>query len=484
MSLRQESLRAYRSLYRSAREAAYHTDIVNKEGFMAYISDRFRQECQANNRRLSSILRAYPSQGNMPSRQSKARELRQYASFVSHCIDMTRQWAEKLKCAPENNQLTSILQVLGAGVGNQAYKQYIESNYLDLVQHEELKSKRQERTEEETSERQNRILQHALMPYGEKLLLAHRGALTPTTIVTGNLTPLSSWQMKEAIVGIRAGVSVHHLKLGYDEAVIEIDETFNKQTIFIVSRQATSSSSEQGEMNISEGLSFTTDGFDWEDTIERVEIAASEEISRTIFVNAYLSRAVRLCDALEKESPLHRSRKTVVVGHGVGGAVGLIAALLLLHRNFDITNTISFGAPKALQGTLERFVSAINPIRVVLAGDPIVDLPVSGAEGMPFVHVGEVLVMSPHRTSNNLKSEKPAEDSFSSLLSVETEECEEGNAPGSKKRHLMKQAYRSNFLVEHYVHSLSNGEIYLSYADGDNIWDDGDYIAMKQKGNL
>eukprot|EP00796_Vickermania_ingenoplastis_P005287 gene5287-3792_t len=449
MSLRRETLRAYRELYRSCLVAARHSGIGNQEGLVAYISKRFRQECE-----LSRLQLAQAVERSSPRRRQSVAN--QFQRFLSARIDQARQLSAVMANAPDNDALISVLQVLGAGVGNASFQQHLESQFMRLAEHQVKREERREVSEEEESEQQNRLLQHALLPYAEKLLLAHRAALYPSTTPPGDdgVSHLSSWQMTEAIIGSRAGVTAHHLQLGLDQAVVEIDETYNKQTIYIVCRRSCDA----------EGTARSTDGFAWNEDTERVEIAESDEIPRTVFVRSYLSQGARVCDSLEHEAPLHRSRKTVLVGHGSGGAVALVVSMLLLHRGFTINNVITFGAPKALQGTLERHVASINPIRVVLAGDPIVDLPVTGAEGDPLVHVGEILLLSPDITAVPLKNP----DAVAS------------HGPENSRVQWAEQQYRRHYLIEHYTRHLSSPDVPLTYAEGDEVWDDGDYTALKR----
>lgn len=554
MSLQRETVRAYRKLYRNIQEVGYQCGLPNRDGLAAYVSHKFHLACDTHRQQLMGILSENVNLAQYKKKNLRKKELNnrihKFERYLSAAVDHAKMISEAVCSAPGNAQLTSLLQVLGAGIGSTAYQAHLESNFLALAHHNARKEDREELTEKDTGERKNRILQQATLPFAEKLLLAHRVGLCDyfrkhqgdashlCAVTETGLSPLTKWQMVEAMVGTRVGVSAHHVKLlGDDEAVVEIDETYNRQTIYVVCHRHASSlrdtsvgrvgvetpsllaneggfenpSASSTNWNVGGDMVLSTDGFAWDEEMERVDIAETEEVRRTVFSSAFLSRAMRLCGALESETPLHRSRKTVVVGHGVGGAVALTASLLLLNRGFDLTNVITFGALKSLHGgTLERYLQRVNPIRVVLQGDPVVDFPVSGAEGRPFVHVGELLLLSP-RTSPTTSSTPP--DSPSLRVNSSNKQCamsSSTNFPFAVRHTTMSEtdcdeivkedtrteedqegfsgmpeiriAYRSRYLLEHYVEHLSNAQVPLSYAEkGDENWDDGDYLAPKQR---
>lgn len=546
MSLQRETVQTYRKLYRKIREVGCQCGLPNKDGLTAYVSHRFHLVCDAHRQQLMGFISEHNAleKSKKKLRQKElARKFREYEAFLSASVDHVKSITENLPLVPGNAQLTSLLQALGAGIGNAIYQSQIESNFIALAQHEARKEEREELTEHGTGERKNRILQQAILPYAEKLLLAHRSGLrncmphpeqpgsSVCPVTETGLSGLTKWQMIEAIVGTRVGVTAHHIKLlGDDEAVIEVDETYNKQTIYVVCQRRSfehmDACKDEGHRNLSvftdnfpensasaqpfdssggSGQVFSTDGFSWEEKVERIDIAETEEVRRTVFSSAFLTRAMRLCTAIEAETPLHRSRKTVVVGHGVGGAVALTASLLLLNRGFDLTNVITFGALKSLQGgTLERYLERINPVRVVLEGDPLVDFPVSGAEGHPFVHVGEVLLLSPSNSSSTesvsgTSSARPnppissdavtqASGSLSFHLATARATVQEEVFDDGKKNDSVENkededyswllkvrgVYQSRFLVEHYVEHLSNQNVPLSYSEN------GEEIGMME----
>lgn len=526
MSLRRESIAAYRDLYRAAAQAAQECGLYDGQGLLQYVSQRYGKEADLHQRQLSQTLRSLERQSEQQPAKSqrrsgvertRSRVLGQYQRFISSEIDRTRALAQALAVAPGNASLTSVLQVLSAGVGSTAYQQTLEGSFLSFLEFEEKRASRDEVADDATSERQNRIMLQALLPYAERLLLAHRTAIGEQNRAS-SLLYLTPWQVTEAIVGNRSGVSAVHLRVGKDHVVVEVDETYNKQVVYICCTRRDGGDS---------------GSYEWAQDVERVEISESEEVQRTLFHSEFLFTATRLCDALLHDSPLHPTRSTVIIGHGVGGSVGLILALLLAQRGFEVANTISLGAPKALQGTRERYISAINPIRLVLAGDPLVELPVTGAEGAPFVHVGEILLLSPpgsdaeeaspsskERPSSSAKptsmrhrKEKtsqppPSQESLTAeaLSAIMMDESVAGEVPSAASaeeipRHaasgeegsdfedeadatetlrLAEERYRKQFLVEDYVRHMQSPSVSLTYAEGDEVWDDGDYEAMRR----
>ncbi|KAK7197163.1 Lipase (class 3) [Novymonas esmeraldas] len=519
MSLRLESIRAYRELHRAASRSSQACALYNSAGLLSYVSQRFGEEAETHSSQLSSAMRALEQRsgdggskrfrGAMLKR-AQSKLLQQYQRHISIEIDRTRAMAQALYLAPENAQLTSVLQVLSAGVGNQSYQRMVESSILAFVEHDEKKTARDEVTEDVTSERQNRIMLQALLPYAERLLLVHRTAIGEQNRESA-LVYLTPWQVTEAIVGNRSGVSAVHLRVGRDHLVVEVDETYNKQVVYVCCTRQDSGDS---------------GSYEWAQEVERVEISESEDVQKTLFHSDYLLMATRICDTLLHDSPLHPTRSTVVIGHAVGGAVGLVLSLLLAQRGFTLANTVSLGAPKSLQGTLERFVAAVNPIRVVLAGDPLVELPVTGAEGAPFVHIGEILLVSPagapRNTSPLTKAPQPNDDgkptdsessarttdalSAESLSAMMLDTADEAareqcttlesspaeprgtilNEPHEEEEDatealaVAEKRYRNQFLVEHYVQHLQDPTVELTYAEGDEVWDDGDYEEMRR----
>ncbi|KPI83298.1 hypothetical protein ABL78_7667 [Leptomonas seymouri] len=526
MSLRRESIGAYRDLYRAAARAAQDCGLYNCAGFLQYVSQRYGREADLHRRQLSQALQALARQSesqsenrrrNVSLERTRSKIVGQYQRYISSEIDRTRTLANAFFLAPDNAALTSVLKVLSAGVGNAAYQQALEASFLSFLEFEAKRASRDEVADDATSERQNRIMLQALLPYAERLLLVHRTAIGEQNRMS-SLLYLTPWQVTEAIVGNRSGVSAAHLRIGRDHIVVEVDETYNKQVVYICCTRR-----EGGDSG----------SYEWDQEVERVEISESEEVQKTLFHSEFLFTASRICDALLHDSSLHPTRNTVVMGHAVGGAVGLILSLLLAQRGFQVANTISLGSPKSLQGTLNRYISAVNPVRLVLAGDPLVELPVTGAEGAPFVHIGEILLLTPPRTTTEAAPSMPTEtptvssslpmarhidkdaaqpsslsDSFTveavGAMMMDGEDLNDApslpsvdDTPRSSRvadqvdgdadeedikgmRHMAEERYRKQFLVEDYVRHMQNPLVELTYAEGDEVWDEGDYEAMKR----
>ncbi|EAN77270.1 hypothetical protein, conserved [Trypanosoma brucei brucei TREU927] len=493
---------AYRRLIKVAEQVTRDCPLYQTEGLRQYVGRRFLERAERNRQQYRHLL--HDGSGDARGGRRKSQKQRvltaQYGKFIAKELQQVHGLAELLLRAPGNTALTSMLQVLSAGVGNVHYQQTVERNYVRYCQFEEKKLDRDEVEEEATSDRQNRIMQHALIPYGERLLILHRlqetGGGRDAVAEPGRLT---SWQVTEAIVGTRSGVTAHHMSHGKENVVVEVDETFNKQIVYV-----------------------RCETYDWSRDVERVEIAEAEELRGTVFHAEYLSVALRLCDALMVETPLHAYRSTVLVGHGVGGAVAFCLALLLHARGFDVKNCVTLGAPKCIQKSLARYVHAVNPIRVVLEGDPLIELPVTGAEGDPFVHCGEILLMD-NRARADLGSEadmktreagrqseggrnESTEDLFTAeSLSDSLDASEEpamGNEEGCvatgdyndegdvggedllEQLRLAAKRYSEGFLVNHYVEHLTDTTVRLTYAEGDEVWDEGDYAQMKREDQL
>lgn len=531
MSLRRESIGAYRDLYRAAARAAHECGLHNGPGLLQYVSRRYGHDSELHHRQLTEALRTVEKKntGKLQGRprkvaldRARAKILGRYQQYVSSEIDRTRATAQALFLAADNPALTSVLQVLSAGVGNTAYQQTLEASFLSFIEYDQKRASRDEVSDDATSERQNRIMLQALLPYAERLLLVHRTAIGEQNRES-SLHYLTPWQVTETIVGNRSGVSAVHLRVGRDHIVVEVNETHNKQVVYVCCTRR-----EGGDSG----------SYEWAQDVERVEISESEEVQKTLFHSEFLFTASRICDAILHDSPLHPTRSTVIIGHAVGGSVGLILSLLLTQRGFEVANTISLGAPKALQGTLERYAAVINPIRLVLDGDPLVELPVTGAEGAPFVHIGEILLLTPpgtvpadaasssseeapsrfpsdakmnQRASPNVRTELPdtltpdvlgtmmmeeaeGESATAPLAKEETvatnavgagdeDDIEETEGDSKEELRIAEERYRQQFLVEDYVRQMQNPSVGLTYAEGDEVWDDGDYAAMRRTGH-
>ena len=329
------ALRAYRRLLRAANRAeGYLCCSAESSQLVSYIRHRFRA-CIDAQRGLF---------GNAAA--TRRRRMLQKAD----------QACEALSQVSTNETIKTAVAALALGVGSHAYRQHLARGMVDAVAHQERAESRGEAEDRGVSERLNRVLQNALQPYAATLRILHAN--------------LEDGSLARALTPRKAGVAVHTLSHGDDRVVVEVDDTLNRQTVYV-----------------------RTQNFLCDEPTERVEMAECEELRGTMVHAAWFSVARRLTASLVEEAPLHRSRRTTVVGHGLGGAVALGVGMLLLANGFPIRNVVTFGAPKLLSCTLERVVFQLSPIRVVIAGDPLVALPTSTFEGDPFRHCGESLVL-------------------------------------------------------------------------------------------
>jgi hypothetical protein len=202
---------------------------------------------------------------------------------------------------------------------------------------------------------------------------------------------------------------------------------------------------------------------DWDR--DRVSVTEAEELRGAVFHTHYYLTASRLYHAILEETPLHRSRGTVVAGHGSAGAIGLVLACLLNNVGYEIRNVVSFGAPKAIEQILERTVSFINPVRVALSTDPAVEVPVLSTSGILFKHVGEALVLLPEESKTF--NEKKAADSEESTGDVDKK-------PGSQNAGTSQAEYEDKYNIHRYLTLMKDPSIELQYHEADpGQWDEG-----------
>ena len=266
---------------------------------------------------------------------------------------------EALGACHENETLQSIARALSTPYGNEAYRATLFRHFAETLVFDEARARRHEVGAEAVAERQNRLMQAAVFPYLEKLCVLH----SPTLRGDDNA-------MLRALASRKAGVTVQLFPQEPLYIVVEVDEALNKQTIYVGGPE-----------------------YDRTAAIQRVDSAELESQRGTILHREWLNAARSCLDTLTDESRAHRARGTVVVGHGVGGAIATALALMLQAENFPIRNVVTFGAPKVVEEVQERYLAALNAVRVVLEGDPLVDVPVSGSEGGLFHHIGECLLV-------------------------------------------------------------------------------------------
>ena len=294
-----------------------------------------------------------------------------------------------LEKAQEVRELYTILNALAMGVGSPAYIAKLEMGYMQFVEFDQERVQRGEVDQTLTEERQNQVLLKAMVPYAEILEYLHRSEI-----------PIED--LKALIASPRDKVDQHLIQHGEHELIlVEIDDASNKQTIYI-----------------------RCPDYDKErDGTVDADAVAPGELRNTLVHGRWYNVAERLLSSVIAETPLHRSRGTVLVGHGTGGAVAIIMAMLLAVRGFDIKNTITLGAPKCVIEPNKEWLNyqhkqdrdhpteMISAIRVVLAGDPITSVPDHNQDSTPYMHVGETLVISSpeSRRHNQSRSERSAE---------------------------------------------------------------------------
>ena len=182
---------------------------------------------------------------------------------------------------------------------------------------------------------------------------------------------------------------------------------------------------------------------------------------------------------------------------------------------FDIRNTVTFGAPKLVEGARSRLIDAVNLMRCSIAGDPLIDLPVTGDEGSPFVHFGEHLILedawcrtgdnrSEGSVITNARSRKEAECTDDAIFYGEDDSDRSGTysthttaGDDDEESDLRTKAAlpdppmyehcqpgESAFSVYHYRRCLVDPELPLSYSSGDgqyeSVWDEGE-LSSKTK---
>jgi pimeloyl-ACP methyl ester carboxylesterase len=183
----------------------------------------------------------------------------------------------------------------------------------------------------------------------------------------------------------RAGVTSRIVLQGPDVLYVEMDESLSKQTLYV-----------------------RTDAWDVSSPLEHVETAESGIQRGTVLHAGALRIARRLLDSAIDECGLHRSRGTVVCGFGYGGAVATAMALLLHAQGFPIRNAVAFGSPRLVETVEDRHAMAINALHVSIAGDPLCEVPFSGATGNPMRHIGEALVLASEAVDAKVAEEDTA----------------------------------------------------------------------------
>jgi pimeloyl-ACP methyl ester carboxylesterase len=438
------SRQAYRSLLRAADAASVECQLTNREGLRRFVSRRFRQ----------SVVPSY-----LPPEvrgENSGAPRRASVQLARDRLADVQKFLDALEHAPGDAVMTPMLQVLAAGVGNLQYQLEVEQGLTGILQFRHEQAARQELDDETTSERQLRIVQQAALPYAERLSLLYR-------------TDLTTAQLCDLFQAQRPRSSTHCLSHGNEQLVLDIDDDLNKQTIYIRGAD-----------------------YNWRTPVERVEMCEPEMTKKTTLHAQYFAIALRLVESLESETALHRSRGVVCVGHGVGGAIATAMALILAGTSYNVKNVVTFGSPKVVVRTLTKVVEAISPLRFVVAGDPLPDVPVSDALGDGFQHIGEIFTMEcPLTTAPSATPAAPrhevaggdiSAEALMGMLSAseepteaitddeETMEAEAAANEAAARAAASRDPYL--FSVEHYLALMRDTAVPMTYAEGADAWDD------------
>jgi hypothetical protein len=296
-------------------------------------------------------------------------------------VSLARTIAALERC-PEHAALRSVACALSVGCGNEAYNATLFRHFAETLAFDEARARHDEADDAAVSQRQNRLVQAAVFPYLEKICV-----LSNATLQHDNDA------MLRALASRKAGVTVQLLASDPFLIAVEVDDALNKQTVFIGSCPSADTGDEIGSGSGSGGdLDVALLAPDA--PVFSVDSAQLERQPGTILHLEWMNAAQRIVDALMDETPVHRSRGTVVVGHGVAGAVATAVGIILQAASFSLRNVVTFGAPKVVEEIEAKHVATLNSLRIVRGGDPRVALPASGSEGAMFQHVGELLVVS------------------------------------------------------------------------------------------
>lgn len=332
---------------------------------------------------------------DLPLRQRRALGEKQRESLDRLCAALTT--------CHENETMVAIAKALSSGYGNEAYRSTLFRHFTETPEFDAVCAERRVHGADEVAERQNRLMQAAVFPYLERLCILSSPTLQHScSAETSSPSKFSDNELLRALSSPKAGVTVQVFPCDPHFLAVEIDEALNKQTIYIsVPPSSSAELTEAAEIAAEEkrmekagksnAATPRAGGAGGSIYHHRVDTAQLETQRGTILHLEWMNSARRILDTLLDESLVHRSRGTVIVGHGVAGAVGTALGLLMISEQFLLRNVITFGAPKVVEEIEQHTEMQLNSLRIVLAGDPLVPLPVSGEEGRLFRHVGELL---------------------------------------------------------------------------------------------
>ncbi|KNH07048.1 lipase class 3 [Perkinsela sp. CCAP 1560/4] len=280
---------------------------------------------------------------------------------------------------PAHPFLSSAYHAMLSGKGDYYHRKTLEDGVILFMTLQESPEYRQNLDESHLGDRQNRVLQKAISHYSERLAHIHNGQYDP----------------------VDATIKTTMLDLP-EKVLVEIHDDQQKQTIYI----DTESSLDASE-------------------VEGAQIVELEKLPECLVHRSIFSRAQRVFEAVLAETDLHRSRKTYIIGHGLGGAIATVLGLLLIGEQFEITNTITLGSQKSVETVKQRYVDRLNCMRVVIPEDPQISLPINSERHRSFLHFGETLMLHPERPGftvddyNNYLSDPSMPLSYSETLDQE-----------------------------------------------------------------
>lgn len=267
-------------------------------------------------------------------------------------------YTRALQLVDRVSEVADAVRALSLGVGSIAYRRTVEASVIDALLFQMDREERQVADDASADDRQNAVMLQALAPFAEKLAVMHRDGPDPAHMATLMAARRSTTRSFYVDVSVRYTEAVH----------VDVDDSLGKQVVYV-----------------------RTCGIDAEAPDTDVEVRMLTSLRRAGVHAEWSLLAERLLEVMEAETPLHASRATTVVGHGVGGAVAVCLSLLLLGKGYAIRNTVTFGAPKVCSHLLQRDAAAINHVRVCLTRDPRPDFPTSDDDRAPFFHFGELL---------------------------------------------------------------------------------------------
>ena len=360
--------RLYRKLLRAAVELESSGALSSSGALLQRVRRDFRRQAAAT---MASEATVDPDS----RRPLRHRQLLATAAQVERLCSV-------FTAAATDETLVDMLNGALLGAGNEAYMATVTGALLPMLEFSEQRDHRKEADDAATEEQQNRVMQRALVKYAEQLCVVHRDDLSDDALRA--LLSQDRGNTKSEIFHLGSGLHIG----------VEIDEELQKQSIYVRSRPWRSVAGAKRLLAAQRKVdNLSQDSDELADAVDRLETIELDTSRGTVAHADWYRLASRVVDVLSDESSIHKSRGTIVAGHGIGGAVALLVALLLHGKGADVRNVISFGAPKALESTLDRHVAAVHPVRVLIDGDPLAELPISTESDKPFVHVGEALIL-------------------------------------------------------------------------------------------